>query len=79
MPERTHLTQYQVSLGAQTLQRLASGDGHLVRLLESLQNQVLEAQVSEQLLAERYERIGERQHYRNGYTYRASSRRGSAP
>lgn len=61
------MTQYQVTLNAQTLQRLFSGDGHLAPLLESLLNQVLEAQVSEQLHAERYERTDERQGYRNGY------------
>jgi|SRR5579884_1604357 len=61
------MTQYQVTLNAQTLQRLFSGDGHLAQLLESVLNQVLEAQVSEQLHAERYERTDERQGYRNGY------------
>ena len=61
------MTQYQVTLNAQTLQRLFSGEGQLAPLLESLLNQVLEAQVSEQLQAERYERTDARQGYRNGY------------
>jgi putative transposase len=61
------MTQYQVTLNAQTLQRLFSGDSQLAQLLESILNQVLEAQVSEQLQAGRYERTDERQGYRNGF------------
>jgi putative transposase len=53
MPERTHLTHYQVSLNEQTLQRLFSEDHQLAQLLESILNQVLEAQVREQVQAER--------------------------
>jgi transposase-like protein len=54
-------------LNAQTLQRLFSSDGQLAQLLESILNQVLEAQVSDQLQADRYERTEQRQGYRNGY------------
>jgi transposase-like protein len=61
------MTQYQVTLNEQTLQRLFSGDSQLAQLLESVLNQVLDAQVSEQLQAERYERTDQRQGYRNGY------------
>lgn len=61
------MTQYQVTLNEQTLQRLFSGDSQLAQLLESILNQVLDAQVSEQLHAGRYERTEERQGYRNGY------------
>src|SRR5262249_13772481 len=61
------MTQYQVTLNAQTRQRLFSGDSQLAQLLERVLNQVLEAQVSEQLHAGRYERTDERQGYRNGY------------
>ncbi len=61
------MTNYQVTLNAQTLQRLFSGDSQLAQLLESVLNQVLEAQVSEHLRAERYERTEERAGYRNGY------------
>lgn len=64
------MTQYQVTLNAQTLQRLFSGDSQLAQLLESILNQVLEAQVSEHLQAQRYERTDERQGYRNGYKSR---------
>jgi transposase-like protein len=63
----TAMTQYQVTLNAQTLQRLFSGDSQLAQLLESILNQVLEAQVTEQVQAERNERTDERQGYRNGY------------
>jgi putative transposase len=61
------MTQYQVTLNEQTLQRLFSGDSQLAQLLESILNQVLEAQVGKHLQAERYERTDERQGYRNGY------------
>lgn len=62
------MTQYQLTLDPTVLQRLfTSGDGQLAHLLEAVLNQVLEAQVTEQLQAERYERTDERQGYRNGY------------
>ena len=41
------MTQYQVTLDAQTLQRLFSGDNQLGQLLEAVLNQVLDTQVSE--------------------------------
>jgi len=55
------MPQYQVTVNAQTLHRLFSGDRQFARLLEGLVNQVLDAQMSEQLQAERYERTDERQ------------------
>jgi putative transposase len=61
------MANYQITLNEQTLQRLFTSDRQLAQLLESILNQVLEAQVSEQLQAERYERTDERQGYRNGY------------
>src|SRR5258706_851723 len=61
------MTNYQITLHEQTLQRLFTSDSQLAHLLESILNQVLEAQVSEQLQAERYERTDERHGYRNGY------------
>jgi putative transposase len=61
------MTQYQVTLESETLQRLFAGNDQLAQLLEQVLNQVLEAQVSEQLRAEPYERTDERQGYRNGY------------
>jgi putative transposase len=61
------MTQYQVTLDPQTLQRLLSGENQLAQLLEAVVNQVLNAQVTEQLQAAPYERSEERQGYRNGY------------
>ena len=61
------MTHYQVTLDPQTLQRLFSGDSQLGQLLEAVLNQVLEAQVAEQLQAAPYERTEQRQGYRNGY------------
>jgi hypothetical protein len=60
------MTHYQVTLNGETLQRLFSGDSQLAQFLESILNQVLEAQVGEQLQAERYQRTEQRQGYRNG-------------
>lgn len=61
------MTQYQVTLDPQTLQRLFSGESQLGQLVEAVLNQVLEAQAAEQLQAAPYERTTERQGYRNGY------------
>ena len=63
------MTRYQVTLDAQSLQRLFSGDkdNQLGQLLEVVLNQVLDAQITEQLQAEPYERTEQRQGYRNGY------------
>ena len=61
------MSQYQVTLDPQLLQRLFSGGSQLGQLLEAVLNQVLEAQVTEQLQAAPYERTEERQGYRNGY------------
>jgi putative transposase len=61
------MANYQITLNEQTLQRLFTSDRQLAQLLESILNQVLEAQVGEQLQAGRYERTEQRQGYRNGY------------
>ena len=61
------MTQYQLTLDSETVQRLFTGDGELGRLLEAILNQVLNAQVSEQLQAVPYERSEQRLGYRNGY------------
>lgn len=61
------MTPYQVTLDPQVLQRLFSGESQLGQLLEAVLNQILEAQVAEQLQAAPYERTAERQGYRNGY------------
>lgn len=49
---------YQITIDGETVQGLFQGDAGLAKLLEQVLNQVLEAQVSEQLGAERYERTG---------------------
>ena len=41
------MTQYQLTLDSETLQRLFTGDGQLGHLLEAVLNQVLNAQVAE--------------------------------
>ena len=61
------MTQYQLTLDSESVQRLFTGDGQLGRLVEAVLNQVLNAQVTEQLQAAPYERSEQRQGYRNGY------------
>ncbi|MBE3578239.1 MAG: IS256 family transposase [Limnochordales bacterium] len=61
------MAQYQVTIDGEILQQLFVRDDGLARLVEQVINQILEAQVTEQLKAERYERTEERQGYRNGH------------
>ena len=61
------MTQYQLTLDRETVQRLFGDSEQLRQLLEAVVNQVLEAQMREHLCAEPYERTEERQGYRNGY------------
>jgi transposase-like protein len=61
------MTQYQLTLDRDTVQRLFGDQERLRQLLEAVVNQVLEAQMSEHLQAEPYERTLERRGYRNGY------------
>ena len=64
-----------VSVGRELLPGLLNGpDGWTRLVVESVLNQILEAQVSEALGAERHERSEERQGYRNGYRARTLSR-----
>ena len=58
---------YDVSVGRDLLPGLLSGQDGLAKLVEAVLNQVLEAQVTETLGADRHERSEERQGYRNGY------------
>lgn len=63
------MTEYQLTIDQELVQDLLSGTAGtsgLSKLLEQVLNQVLEAQVSEQVGAARYERTEERQGYRNG-------------
>jgi putative transposase len=61
------MTQYQLTLDSDSLQRLFGGNEQMAHLLEQVLNQVLEAQVAEHVHAEPYERSAERRGYRNGY------------
>ena len=58
---------YDVTVGKDLLPNLLSGQDGLAKLVEAVLNQVLEAQVTESLGADRHERTEERQGYRNGY------------
>ncbi|HHT54068.1 MAG TPA: IS256 family transposase [Clostridiales bacterium] len=62
-----------ITLNTEILQGLFSKSGRddaFAKLLEEILNQVLQAQATEQLQAEPYERNGERQGYRNGFRER---------
>lgn len=57
---------YEVSVGADLLPGLLGSQNGLAKLVETVLNQVLQAQVSESLGAQRHERSEERAGYRNG-------------
>jgi len=61
------MAHYQVTVDRDLLEGLFVRDDGLVRLVEEVVNQVLDAQVTEQLRAKPYERTEERQGYRNGH------------
>ena len=61
------MTDYNINVGKELLPELLTNQDGLAKLLESVLNQVLEAQASETLGAERYERTDVREGYRNGY------------
>ena len=60
------MTDYDVKVPGHLLSSLMSDKGGFGSLLEVMLNQILEAQVSEQIGAERYERSDDRGAYRNG-------------
>ncbi|GIM48425.1 IS256 family transposase [Collibacillus ludicampi] len=60
------MAQYQINLNDEILHGLFQRDEAVARLIEQVLNQVLQAQVTEQLKAAPYERTEERQGYRNG-------------
>ena len=64
------MTEYEVKLNKEAMSNLMMSKDGLARLLEEILNQVLEAEVTEHLKAERYERSEERTGYRNGYRLR---------
>ena len=75
------MAQYQITLDSQVLHQLfmtKSKDSGVSALLESVLNQILEAEATEQLRAEPYERTDERQGYRNGsYPHKLTTRVGT--
>jgi len=75
------MAQYKINVDSELLHQLFLGnsqDAGVAKLLESVLNQVLQAQVTEQVEAERYERTETRQGYRNGtYPHQLTTRVGT--
>lgn len=61
------MTEYNITVGKDLLPELLSNQNGLAKLIESVLNQILEAQAEESLGADKYERTDERLGYRNGY------------
>lgn len=64
------MAQFKITVDEDILRGIFSGDDGLGRLVETVLNQVLEAQVAEQLQAGRHERTESRRGYRNGHRVR---------
>ena len=64
------MTGYEFNVSRDLLPELLGSQDGLAKLVESVLNPILEAQVSESLGADRHERSEERQGYRNGYRVR---------
>lgn len=75
------MAQYQINVDSQLLPQLFLGnsqDSGVAKLLESVLNQILQVQVTEQVEADRYERSDGRQGYRNGtYPHQLHTRVGT--
>lgn len=75
------MAQYQITVDSQTLHQLfmtKSKDSGVSALLESVLNQILKAEATEQLQAEPYERTDGRQGYRNSsYPHKLTTRVGT--
>jgi len=75
------MAQYQITVDSEILQQLFLGDSKesgVNSLLESVLNQVLKAQVTEQINAEHYQRTEDRKAYRNGsYPHQLTTRVGT--
>lgn len=61
------MTDYNITVGKDLLPELLSSQDGLAKLVEGVLNQILEAQVSESLGADKHQRSDERLGYRNGY------------
>lgn len=64
------MAEYEISVGTELLPGLLNGQDGLAKLVETVLNQILEAQVTEALGAARHERTDDRVGYRNGYRAR---------
>ncbi len=64
------MADYEINVSEALLSNLMTEQHGLAQLLESVLNQILEAQASEQIGAERYERSEARTAYRNGMRMR---------
>lgn len=64
------MTGYEINVGSELLPGLLNGPNGPAKLVETVLNQILEAQVAESVGAQRHERSEERQGYRNGYRAR---------
>lgn len=64
------MAEYEINVGSELLPGLLNGRDGLAKLVETVLNQVLEAQVTESLGAQRHERSDDRAGYRNGYRTR---------
>lgn len=69
------MARYEITLNREQLPDLLTEDQGLQRLVETVLNQVLEAQVTEQIGARPYERSAERKAYRNGSRLRTLTTR----
>lgn len=67
---------YEVNVGMDLLPGLLGGKNGLAKLVETVLNQILEAQVTEALGSQPYERSEDRQGYRNGHRARTLYTRG---
>lgn len=69
------MARYEITLNSEQLSDLLTDDKGLQGLVETVLNQVLDAQVTEQIGAQPYERSATRQAYRNGYRHRTLTTR----
>ena len=71
------MADYEINVDRDMLPGLPNGPEGLAKLVETVLNQVLEAQMTEHLGAEPHERTTERQGYRNGVRPRTLTQGGS--
>lgn len=69
------MASYEITLNEEQLSGLLTEDQGLQGLVETVPNQVLEAQVTEHIGAQPYERSTGRKAYRNGYRLRTLTTR----